>query len=425
MSVAENESPVTSADEERGACADRQICVGYLVNQYPKISHAFIRREIEALERRGVRVERFSLRLCADRLVDDADRRELERTRIVLEAGLLNIAFCCGAALCSHPLRFLSATKLALRMGRHSDRGVLVNLVYLAEACVLLKWLTRSGVDRVHAHFATNPAAVAMLCQVLGGPPWSFTAHGPDDFDRARMLSLDEKVARATFCMTVSSWGRSQLYRWCRRTHWEKIHVSHPGVGSDFLDAPAAPIPAAPRLVCVARLDEEKGHLLLLEALRGLLAEGVECELVLVGEGPLRREIEGAIARFGLREHVYLDGALSKEQVRTRIQQSRALVLASFAENLPTVILEAFALGRPVIATYVGGVPEVVDPGVTGWLAPAGSVDGLQSAMRQALLTSAEKLEQMGRNGARIVRGGFSADDNARLLMRQFRAARD
>jgi colanic acid/amylovoran biosynthesis glycosyltransferase len=400
-----------------------KLCVAYLVNQYPKISHTFIRREIDALEKCGVRAERFSLRPAREQFVDPADRIELQRTRAILQAGPITFASSCAAAFFTRPARFVQALGLALRLGRRSDRGVFVHLAYLAEACVLLRWLAWRQVDHVHAHFATNPAAVAMLCHILGGPPYSFTAHGPDDFDRARMLGLNEKIARARFVMTVSNYGRSQLYRWCRHGDWSKIHVSHPGVDDGFLEVPAAPVPVAPQLVCVGRLDEQKGQLLLLEAVRGLIADEVPCRLVLVGDGPLRGRIETAIAQFGLSDHVVVTGAVPTSELRTHIQSSRALVLASFAENLPSVILEAFALHRPVIATFIGGIPEVVEAGVNGWLAPAGSVEHLQAAMREALHASVETLEWMGRNGAIRASQQFRSEDAARQLLTRFQAA--
>ncbi len=398
-------------------------CIAYLVNQYPKISHAFIRREIAALENCGVRVERFSLRLCGDRLVDEADRREFKKTRIVLQAGLLKLAMACVAAAITRPIRFARALRLAVRVGAGSDRGVFVHMAYLMEACVLLRWFAQQKVDHVHTHFATNPASVAMLCHELGGPPYSFTAHGPDDFDRARFQALDEKISRATFVMTVSSYGRSQLYRWCDHRHWPRIHVLHPGIDEVFLQHPQTPVPSAPRLVCVGRLDQQKGQLLLLEALRRLTGDGVSCELVLVGDGPLRSQIQARIAQLRLEEHVVLAGAVPTSELCAHIQASRALILASLAENLPSVILEAFALQRPVIATYIGGIPELVEPGVNGWLVPAGSVEGLEWAMREALCASVETLGRMGAAGGRRAVEQFRSEDAARSLLTRFQSA--
>ncbi len=415
--------PASSIPGAASGSGESQLCIAYLVNQYPKVSHTFIRREIHALEECGVRAERFSLRHIRDQFPDPADRLEQERTRAVLQAGLATFAYSVASAMLSRPARFVRALGVALRLGWRSDRGIFVHLAYLAEACVLLRWLQQKRVDHLHAHFATNPAAVAMLCNLLGGPPYSFTVHGPDDFDRARMLGLDRKIAGARFVMTVSNYGRSQLYRWCSHRDWSKIHVAHPGIDDEFLQVPVIPAPEAPQLVCVGRLDEQKGQLLLLDAVRALVAEGTACRLVLVGEGPLRSRIEAAIAEFGLSRHVILTGAVTTSELYGHLQSSRALVMASFAENLPSVILESFALHRPVVATYIGGIPEVVEPGVNGWLVPAGSVPHLQAALREVLSASVETLQWMGRNGAARVNREFRSTNSARELMMRFQAA--
>jgi glycosyltransferase involved in cell wall biosynthesis len=395
------------------------ICVAYLVNQYPKISHVFIRREIQALEALGLRVERFSLRRSRENFVDEADRAELRKTRAVLECGPFAMAYACAAAFVTRPGAFARALAMAVRIGWGSDRGLIRHLAYLVEACVLLRWFARVRVDHVHAHFATNPAAVAMLCRMLGGPRYSFTVHGPDDFDRARSLSLPEKIGRARFVITVSSYGRSQLYRWCDPDQWPKIGVLHPGLDEGFLDLSPVPIPSAPRLVCVGRLAADKGQLLLVEAAGRLNAAGVRCELVLVGDGPLRAQLQARIRDLHLEKEVVLAGAVSRSELHGYIQSARALIAPSFAENLPSVILEAFALHRPAIATFIGGIPEVVEPGLTGWLVPAGSVERLQSAMQEALAASVETLERMGRAAALRARQ-FRSDDSARVLLEKF-----
>ena len=374
--------------------------IAYLINQYPKVSHSFIRREIAGIEASGIRVMRFSIRSCSTELVDEADKLELEQTRVVLGSGILRLLFGLIRVAVTRPIRLLKALWLALRLGLSSEQGVWRHLAYLAESCVLLRWFSDAGVDHVHAHFGTNSTTVAMLCRVIGGPAYSFTVHGPEEFDKVKALGLAEKVERAAFVVTVSSFGKSQLYRWCAGEEWSKIHVVHCGVDNGFLTQPPIAVPAEPRLVCVGRLCEAKGQLLLLNAVSQLAAEGLELKLVLVGDGPLRAELQARIARLGLQDHVEIIGWASNNDVRQHILAARAMVLPSFAEGLPVVVMEALALGRPVISTYVAGNPELIEPGVCGWLVPPGSVEALTAAMRAALQLPVEKLEQMGRNGA-------------------------
>ena len=299
----------------------------------------------------------------------------------------------------TRPLRWLRAAFLALRLGRHAQ-GRLRHLVYLAEACVLLSRLTRSGARHLHAHFGTNSAAVALLAHVLGGPPYSFTIHGPEEFDRPDFLSLRNKIKRTAFVVAVSDFGRSQVFRWCDQRHWSRVHVIRCGVDAGFLHG-SEPIPETRRLVCVGRLCEQKGQLRLLEALGRL--DGVPFEMVLAGDGPMRAEIEREIERLDLRGRVQVTGWISNEAVRKHILEARALVLPSFAEGLPVVLMEALALGRPVVSSYVAGIPELVENGVNGWLVPAGSVQALTEALREVLATPVERLAAMGQAGTRRV----------------------
>jgi glycosyltransferase involved in cell wall biosynthesis len=152
--------------------------------------------------------------------------------------------------------------------------------------------------------------------------------------------------------------------------------------------------------VCVGRLTEQKGQLLLLDALAELEREGTPFELVLAGDGPMRPLIEEQFRLLGLEKRVRITGWLSNEDVRREIEAARALVLPSFAEGLPVVLMEALALGRPVVSTYVAGIPELVEPGVNGWLVPAGSAAALAAALRELLQASPDTLERLGRAGA-------------------------
>lgn len=370
--------------------------VAYLINQYPKVSHSFIRREILALEAQGVRVSRYAVRGWADAVVDPADQAEQIQTRYLLQYGLPGLLPALLASLLLSPLRFWSALKLALQASRGADRPWPLHLVYLAEACQLARWLKQNPVDHLHAHFGTNSAEVAMLAHALGGPGYSFTVHGPEEFDKPQALHLALKVAYSQFVVAISSYGRSQLWCWLPHTQWHKVQVVHCGLDAAFHQVPEVPIPQGPRLVCVGRLCEQKGQLLLVEAARQLRDAGQPLELVLAGDGEMRASIEALVAQYGLQQQVRITGWISAEQVRNELLAARALVLPSFAEGLPVVIMEAMALRRPVLSTYVAGIPELVQPGVHGWLFPAGDAQALAQAMRECLQAAPEALQAMG-----------------------------
>src|SRR5262249_11030219 len=154
--------------------------------------------------------------------------------------------------------------------------------------------------------------------------------------------------------------------------------------------------PTAQRLVCVGRLSEQKGQLLLIEAARHLIEGGTDLELVLVGDGELRGPIEALIERHKLTAKIRITGWVNGEQGRDEIMAARALILPSFAEGLPVVIMEAMVLRRPVISTYVAGIPELVLPGEQGWLIPAGDAAALARAIQTCLDEPDEKLIRMG-----------------------------
>jgi len=398
------------------------MAIAYFINQYPKVSHSFIRREILALEAQGIPIHRFSIRACDAELVDEADRAERLKTTVLLQSGVKGLVAPLVQRAIAHPAKFFSALKLALQVGQRSDRGLLYHLVYLAEACALYQLLKARSITHLHAHFGTNSTTIAMLCHALGGPAYSFTIHGPEEFDQPVALSLGEKIRRSAFVVGISSFGRSQIFRWCHPNQWPKVQVVHCGVDDRFLTLEPTPVPDVPQFVCVARLGEQKGHFLLLEAVHQLASEGLQFKVLLVGDGPLRADLEGAIARYQLQPYFEITGWASGSQVQQYVTESRALILPSFAEGLPVVIMEALALGRPVISTYVAGIPELVEPGRCGWLVPSGSVEPLAQAIRAALQTPPETLTQMGQTGRGLVLQHHNIDIEAAHLAHLFSA---
>jgi glycosyltransferase involved in cell wall biosynthesis len=370
--------------------------IAYLINQYPKVSHTFIRREILALERQGFDIVRIALRGWDGQLFDPDDQAERARTRYVVQIGAAKLLWAVLVTLLKRPVRLIHAFKLAWRMSRRAERPLAVHFAYLAEACCIERWLRAAGVTHLHAHFGTNSAEVAMLIDVLGGPAWSFTVHGPEEFDKATLLGMGEKVRRCAFVVAISSYGQSQIFRLVEQVYWSKVHVVHCGLDGSFSETfPSSPL-TAPRLVCVGRLCEQKGQLLLVEAVRILAGEGVSFELVLAGDGELRQELEAFVQAHGLTKWVRFTGWISGAQVKEEILSARALILPSFAEGLPVVLMEAMALRRPVISTYIAGIPELVRPGQDGWLVPAGDVVALVGAIKACLDLPATTIARMG-----------------------------
>jgi glycosyltransferase involved in cell wall biosynthesis len=396
--------------------------IAYLTNQYPKISHTFIRREIDAVMRADANLEvfRYSIRPTPDRLIDPADIAEQQSTDVVLNHGFISLLLATLRGLLTRPVKFFGTFLLAMRLGRNGSQGCLWHIFYLAEAAWLLRQFQSKQITHVHVHFGTNPATVALLCRVLGGPTYSFTVHGSEEFDRPEALHLKTKIEHCKFVVAVSSFGRSQLCRWSAFSDWPKIRIVRCGLPSDDLDQTVTPVEDNQRLVCVGRLIEQKGQFLLVEAARILRDAGMNFELVLVGDGELRGEIEHMIEAAGLQNCVRLIGWQTSQQVRDRLQKSRAFVLPSFAEGLPVSIMEAFAAGRPVVSTYIAGTPELVRPVENGWLVPAGSSEALAAALKDVLQTSTDVLTDMGARGKQLVQELHRADSEAAKLAQLF-----
>ena len=396
--------------------------ITYLINQYPKVSHTFIRREILALEKQGFDIQRLALRGWDEKLIDLDDIAEQQKTTYVLKNGAISLLLSAAKTLAQKPLPFFCAFWLAIKMGIKADRSMPFHLIYFLEACQVYLQTKQFNSQHLHAHFGTNPSEIVMLVNVLSGLPYSFTVHGPEEFDRPQFLKLAEKIHRSKFVVAISSFGRSQLMRWVDFSQWHKINIVHCGLEPSFYNVPAVAMPTAPRLVCVGRLCEQKGQLLLIEAANNLHKQQINFELILAGDGEMRAEIESLILQYGLKEKVKITGWISSAEVRSIILDSQIFVLPSFAEGLPVVIMEAMSLRRPVISTYIAGIPELLIHRENGWLCVAGDVHNLTNTMCEALSTPIATLQQMGDAAYTRVIARHNIDIEAAKLAQHIRA---
>ncbi|MCE8515985.1 glycosyltransferase family 4 protein [Ruegeria pomeroyi] len=392
------------------------MIIAYVLNTYPQPSHSFIRREIQALERQGHQVVRLAMRRADTPLVDARDRAEAAKTTYVLDRGVFGLGGALLRRFLNAPGRSLAALRLALRCGRASSSGMARHLIYLAEAAEVVACCQAAGVGHIHAHFGTNSATVAMLAHALGGPEYSFTVHGPEEFDAPVALSLGAKLDAARFAVGVSQFGRSQLCRWAGFDTWDRLHVVHCGIEPDAFDDPQ-PVPEGPlRLVSIGRFVEQKGQMVLVRAMARLVRRHPQVHLDLVGDGEMRPALEKVIAGAGLERNITLTGWLDQDGVRAALERAHALVMPSFAEGLPMVVMEAMAAARPVVATYVAGTPELVLAGETGWLVPAGDDVALAEALAVLAETPVARLRGMGEAGRMRVLKRHAIDDQARKL---------
>jgi colanic acid/amylovoran biosynthesis glycosyltransferase len=399
-----------------------RLRIAYLVNCYPAPSHSFVRREIAGVEAAGVEVLRYSIRPAPDSLPDPRDAAERDVTTFVLARGMTGLFGALIAEAVMHPLGFAHTLGRAFAMARASWGDAWRQLAYLAEAAWLCRDWRRHRVTHVHAHFGTNPAAVARLARAWGGPRYSFTVHGPDEFDTPLSGDLSGKIADSAFVAAISSYGRSQLMRWSRDENWSKIRVVRCGVDASFIDQPASDPPDNAALCCVARLSPQKGLHILVEAVARIAPERPDLKVVIVGDGPLRASLEGQAAALGVTGNIVFAGVASGDAVRQHLLDARAFVLPSFAEGLPVVLMEALALRRPVITTWVAGIPELVDARV-GWLVPPGDVAALADAIGVALDAPPAALAAMGDAGRARVQAAHDAAANGAQMADLIRAS--
>lgn len=391
--------------------------VGYLLNSYPMTSTTFIRREIEALERRGVEVVRYAVRPWETALVDPLDIAEQARTHYLLPGNARPLGAALLRAALGTPGFWGAALPAWWRIAQDTD-GTVRALAYLAEAAYLRARTEADGIRHLHVHFATNATTVAMLCRLLGGPTYSFMAHGPDEFVNPGAVHFPLKLEHAAFALGITHFARMQLILHGGIAYRERIGVARCGLYlPDFVADPSPP--QNKTFVCVGRLCPQKGQTLIPEAVVPLVKDHPDLKIVLIGDGETRPMIEAEIARLGLGAHFELTGWMDNAQVRARIAAARALLLPSFAEGLPIVIMEAMALRRPVISTYIAGIPELLDA-QCGWIVPGSSMADLRAAMADALAASPARLAAMGAEARRRIEAHHDIEGLAALLESKF-----
>jgi glycosyltransferase involved in cell wall biosynthesis/peptidoglycan/xylan/chitin deacetylase (PgdA/CDA1 family) len=409
------------------AAAPRSLKLAYIMSRFPKLSETFVLNEITACAVSGIPVEVFPLlrerQPTAHPEADEWVRRAHFHpflSRAIVSANLQFIR--------EQPAGYARLVLEVLRKTAGSLNFFVGALGIFAKSVRFALEMREAGVSHVHAHFATHPALAAFIVHRLTGIPFSFTAHGSDLHVDRRML--DTKVAAARFAVTISDFNREVIVRECGEHVRPKVHVVHCGVDPDTFAPRSAEGRAGRsfRIVCVASFEEVKGHRYLVEACRLLCEQGVDLECHLIGEGPLRRDVERRAAAAGLDRAVVFHGGLPRPAVAQLLSGADAAVLASHPtpggkrEGIPVALMEAMASGLPVVATAISGIPELVESGVSGFLVPSGDAAALGAALGR-LAGDPELRAQMGRAGrARVVRD-FNLWRNTEGLVRLFAAS--
>lgn len=394
--------------------------IAYLMNSYPRTSTTFIRREIEALEKAGQQVLRYAGRDWNEDLVDPLDVAEKGRTHYLLSGNLLGLVIAFFQALFLIPLRTARAFSQMVALCINARGGFVRHFAYFLQAIYFKKCAASEGIEHVHVHFSTNATAIAMLSQTLGGPGYSFTVHGPDELVEPALLSLSTKTQKARFVVAITDFCRSQIIWHAGSACADKIQVMRCGLDLSGFEIANAADTENQTLLCIGRLCPQKSQVMLPGVAAKLRAEFPALKIILIGDGESRHEVEAQIKNNNVSDVFELRGWMENVEARKILEASRALLLASAAEGLPIVIMEAMALGKPVISTYIAGIPELLDE-ACGWIIPAGNEIALEGAMRKALQASQGDLEALGKEGRRRIEAQHNIDDLAGKLLDQFR----
>ena len=432
--------------------ASKRTALGVVVSQFPEMHETFVVREVAALRDGGIPLRIYSLKRCRDRIVHPEAQALLGQAAclawddpLVWMAGFGELA--------AHPLRGLAGLGWALRHHAWPPVTLAKALVVWVQALALARRMRRDGITHIHAHWATMPTTAAVIISRRLSIPFSFTAHAWDIF--VRNPSLTAKIQLAERVITCTEYNRSHLAARCPEAAG-KILLNYHGVdvatfqraggeGRGTLEArswkleareSSAPFPVSsfqfpasdtrPLLLSVGRLVETKGYGILLEAYARLKAKGIAFRAVIVGQGPLRQALQRRLAALGLSDAVELRPAMSRDELRALYGQAFAFVLPSVVapsgdrDGIPNVVLEAMAMGLPVVSTTVSGIPEAVQDRRTGLLVPPGDPNALARAV-EVLLRRPRYAAVMGDQGRMWAETQFSGHQHMQRLVVQMR----
>jgi glycosyltransferase involved in cell wall biosynthesis len=408
------------------------VRIAYLTTRYPSVSHTFILREVEGLRALGLEVETFSVwRTERGDLLSEADRRAFHSTYALLPPRIGDYFRAHAAAIAASPSGYVRNLLAASKFAEPGVRGRLLPLLWAIQAIVLWHRCRDAGVEHVHVHFAGAPPVIAGLAtrfarrsRRAGGPrSWSVTVHGPVEFFDRR---LGAKLAEADRVVCISDFARSQVMTHAGEGDWDKLEVIRSGLDVTAFAAArngngsgSEPEGQPVRLLCVGRLVSLKGQALLLDATAELLARGLDVRLTMVGDGPKRDELLARCEALGLAERVEWTGAVGQDEIPAHYAEADIFCLPSFAEGVPTVLMEAMLTETPVISTRIAGVAELVEDGASGVLVPPGRTDLLVEAI-EGLAADPALRRDLGAAGRAKVEAEFDTRRAVRRLAELF-----
>jgi colanic acid/amylovoran biosynthesis glycosyltransferase len=392
----------------------------YLVSHYPAFNHTYILREVRELRKLGWDIDVASIRPDTRPIsqLTAEEQEERSRTWSVTTRGVSGALHAHLVSLTMQTRSYFRGLMWAVRLGGLNFVNIVRNWIYFTEALIVGQWMQRRGLTHIHIHFAST---VGLLIAKTFPITISITVHGPAEFADAASFHLREKIEAAEFICAISEYGHGELMKSCDSNQWGKLETVPLGIDPNTF----APIrrSLAGRssfdVVSVGRLSPEKAQHVLIDAVASLVNDGRQVRLRLVGDGPDRPALEKHIVASGLSGIVRLDGVLNQDQLKALYQESDIFALASLAEGVPVVLMEAMAMGIPCVATRITGIPELIENGQDGLLVPPSDVLQLSTAIAQ-LMDDPVLRERIAKAGRSKVIEKYNLSKNVALLAEVF-----
>jgi colanic acid/amylovoran biosynthesis glycosyltransferase len=394
--------------------------IAYLVSQYPAVNHTYLLREIRELRNLGWDVHVASIRpdlRPSDQLTVE-EREERSSTWWVIPQGVVGALRAHLASLTRDAPTYVTGIIYAFRLGGGEFGKTLRNFLYFTEALIAGRWMLTRGLKHVHIHFAST---VGLFIEKVFPITISITIHGPAEFEEMKAFHLPEKIEAAAFVCAISSFGRSQLMKASDPSQWHKIELLPLGIDPNkFMPGCTASLERTCfEVISVAQLIPVKAQHILIDAIAKLVQDGRRVRLRLVGEGPDRASLEKHILECGLSGNVTLEGAVNQDQLRRLYRDSDVFALASFAEGVPVVLMEAMAMEIPCVATWIAGIPELIQNEVDGLLVAPSDVGQLSAAIRR-LMDDPDLCMRIAKAGRHKIIQQYNLSVNTGYLARAF-----
>jgi colanic acid/amylovoran biosynthesis glycosyltransferase len=394
--------------------------MAYLSAQHPMLSMIFIVREIAQLEQLGFDIEIASVN-GSDRPRDKLtaiEAAQADKTYYIKAHGLGGALAAHAHTLFTRPLRYWSGWRYAASLAGLDLRALAMQCLYLTEALMLGRWMQRRQLAHVHVHLGSQPATVGLLAKQVFDIGLSITVHGADEFYDAWRQHLAQKVEHADFIVCISNFARSQLMFVSESRHWHNLVVCRLGIDVTLFNPRPYTRTRADEpfhILCVGRLSPAKGQQLLIEAVARLRSMGRPVALNIVGGGVNMPVLQALVQEHRLADVVTLTGPVNQDRIREHYQRADCFAMASFAEGVPVVLMEAMSMQIPCVTSHITGIPELITHDQDGLLTPPSNVDGLVEQLDR-LITDPALARRLGEAARTQVQKHYDLQGNVAKL---------